>query len=92
MMRICDLRVGALYMQGRVNSAWERVPWFKISDPSRSSDRPNEGEVLIYLGRGSAVVKGRGINARPDSWCFLRPSGVEEVYNSDFVGTLRKIA
>jgi len=84
-----DLRAGSLYRQARDEiSAW--VAWFKPG-ASYSEGRPGLGEVLLYLGRGSAVVKDRGSGGDPDSWCFLREMGVVEVFNSSFAATLEEI-
>lgn len=67
------------------------VPWFDIRDDTLSVGRPRVGEVLVYLGRGSEIVKGRGTNASPDSWCFLRGAMIVEVYNSSFVHGLDEV-
>ena len=79
-----DLKKDVVYVLARDDmQAW--VSWFDIYDAHRTIDRPKLGEALVYLGRGSEIVRGRGKQARPDSWCFLRGCVIAEVYNDSLL-------
>jgi hypothetical protein len=79
-----SLKKNSVYVLARDDTqAW--VSWFDICNPHRAIDRPRLGDVLVYLGRGSEIVKGRGKNAKPDSWCFLRGAMIAEVYNDSLL-------
>ena len=84
------LKKDSVYVHSRDDMrTW--VPWFDISNHTLSIGRPSVGEVLVYLGRGSEIVKGRGLNASPNTWCFLRGTTIAEVYNSSFVYGLDEV-
>ena len=84
------LEKGRLYVHTRDDiRTW--VAWFDLRDPSRSTRWPHVGEPIIYLGRGSEIVRGRGPGVRPDSWCFLRGATIVEVYNNSFMHGLDEV-
>ena len=87
----CNLKKGTVYVLARNDmQAW--VSWFDICDPHRTIARPKLGDVLVYLGRGSEIVKGRVKQARPDSWCFLRGCMIAEVYNDSLLQCIDEVS
>ena len=81
---IDDLKVGSLYLWSP--DPWDtssRVPFFHVSDLSRSANRPKENTVIMYLGLENT--------GSLDAYMLLIGDQKYAVYNDDFRYGLKEV-
>ena len=77
---VATMRMGTLLrVDSRDQVYW--VPWFDVTDTSRAVERPQPGEVMLYLGRTNTFLAHR---TPIYGWHFLARGRYLVVFNDDF--------